>query len=423
MPIELFTGLPGASKTAFLVDRIIEEGEKENPRPLVAMGINGLQPGLATVLDNPTRWAEITDREQGDCTCPLIGGEPLEETGTFQPHTHRIPRGAIVFIDEAWKWFGHLHDAGRQSTPRHVLDLAEHRHMGIDFIWTTQGPNQIYPFARNLIADHMHIVRKFRTQIVDVYKWGELQEDVKSDARRAQALHEVKGIPKRAFGKYKSSEEHTIKARIPWKVALIPVCIVGALIAAWLAYVNLRPSTVSANVAGAMNPGLPGSSPTVAAVPADVRRENVTALDKHRPEAQDEYYAAMRPRNAVLPWSAPLFDERPAVADPRLFCMESGAGLGADGVHRAGSYTCITEQGSRVVLTEPQAKLLARWGEPYNPYKQPLEQPREASTLSALVPEATAAVEPRPRVVLGSVGTVGRPAVDPTFGTITRPIP
>lgn len=144
MPIELFTGQPGNGKTALMMERLLEEAAK-GERPIFASGIDGLQPGLASVLEDPRDWKSV-------------------------------PVGSLIFVDEAWKWFGHLHDATRQATPKHVLDLAEHRHQGIDFIWTTQQPNQLYPFVRGLIGSHHHVVRRFGTKLIDVFSWGELRD-------------------------------------------------------------------------------------------------------------------------------------------------------------------------------------------------------------------------------------------------------
>jgi hypothetical protein len=128
-----------------MVERLSEEAEK-GERPLFAAGVDGLQPGMAAELVDPREWNAVKPGVAGDCNC--TAGPP--------GHAHVVPDGSLIFVDEAWKWFGHLHDASRQATPPHVLQLAEHRHRGIDFVWTTQGPNQLYPFVRPLIADHYH---------------------------------------------------------------------------------------------------------------------------------------------------------------------------------------------------------------------------------------------------------------------------
>src|SRR5690606_6192513 len=129
----------GHGKTSLMVEHLLKEAKAKDPRPLVAYGIDGLKPGLATVLKDPREWNAVREGE----TCHCHDTENSEAC-----ESHVIPNGALIFVDEAWKWFGHLHNATRQSVPPHVLALAEHRHRGIDFVWTMQSPIQIYPFAR-----------------------------------------------------------------------------------------------------------------------------------------------------------------------------------------------------------------------------------------------------------------------------------
>ncbi|MGJ4801774.1 zonular occludens toxin domain-containing protein [Luteimonas sp. SDU82] len=400
MPIELLTGLPGTSKTTRLVARMIEESQKKNPRPLVAMGVNGLKPGLATILDDPRKWSEVIDRTQGPCTCPLIGGDIDPETGKYPPHTHRIPAGALVFIDEAWKWFGHLQDASRQATPKHVLDLAEHRHMGIDFVWTTQAPQQIYPFARAMVNTHTHIVRKFGTQLCDTYSWGELQEDYKSEGRRAAALKGTSAMPKHAWEWFTSTQENTIKAKIPFRVVALPLLLIGAALAAWTAYVNLRPATATEAAAVGPDSGLPEPAP---------REDRAAARERtSRPATAAEYAALHLPRFATMPHTAPVFDDREPLSDPLLMCMSGEAGIDAQGEFKEGACTCLSEQGTRYDIGEGECRRVARWGQPYNPYRrtggqQPQDrrsEPQEAR------PMARGPVDG----VAGEGGAGGRPA-------------
>ena len=416
MPIELITGKPGNFKTAFLVDRMLAEGEKPNPRPLVAFGINGLEPGIATTYTDPRRWSEITDRNQGDCTCPLYGGEPGPD-GTYPPHTHLIPRGALIFVDEAWKWFGHLHDASRQATPRHVLDLAEHRHMGVDFIWTAQGPNQLYPFVRPLIADHEHLVRRWGTMFVDSFKWEELNEDVKSTTKRENALRATKAAPKNAFGKYKSAEEHTIKRNIPWRVVALPAILIAALAAGWLAFLKLQPSAV-AQATGLEGPA--AGSPAAADQPAwqapESRADRWTTLA--------DYAADHLPRFATMPWTAPVYDGRSVTVDPQLYCMASTSGLDANGEFKEEGCSCMTEQGTRYEISPGECRRVARYGTPYNPYKERQQDRQQHDRSRDPQPQYVSTTPigraPPPTFQGGAVGTVGAPGVAQEFGTLTR---
>lgn len=378
MPIEVYTGKPGNGKTALMMERLHAEAEKAE-RPIYAAGIEGLQPGLATELGDPRQWNDIDPDGNPVCTCDK---HP-------EPHAHMLPNGALCFIDEAWKWFGHLHDASRQATPPHVLALAEHRHRGIDFIWTTQGPNQLYPFSRPLIADHYHVVRRFGTQMIEVYKWEELQEDIKSPSKREAAIRTTRSLPKAVFGSYKSADAHTIKAKVPLRVWVLPLLLLAAVGLVWGAFAMLRPATAGETAEGGAS-GLPDarpdSDPPPAASTGTRRRTYATAAD---------YLEAHQPRMNSLPWSAPIFDGRGITADPLLFCIEAGAGHDAQGNAQEGRLHCVTEQGTPYKLPEAEARHVARWGAPYNPYRQRAENMqqdpnRDQGDRTAAAPTATA---------------------------------
>lgn len=418
MAIEIYTGKPGNGKTAFLVERLMKEAEK-GERPIFAAGINGLAPGLATVLEDPRKWAEIIDYEQGPCTCPLVGGEMVDAaSGSYKPHTHRIPSGALVFIDEAWKWFGHLHDASRQATPKHVLDLAEHRHMGIDFVWTTQGPNQLYPFVRPLIANHTHCVRRYNTHFVDTFTWEELQEDVKSSGRRESSQRATKTLPKSAFGNYKSAQAHTMKRNIPWRVVALPGLLLAVVLAGWAAYAKLRPSAMTDSTAAEG-----ASASLLAPPPATASRSS--GGEERQPLTPTEYATHHLPRFATMPWTAPVFDHRQVTVDPRLFCMASGPGMRSNGEWSDGGCHCVTEQGTRYDIGEGECRRVARWGTPYNPYRGAGER-EDRREGYALAPEQRSYLQ-RSRELApfsgGIAGSAPRPMVAPEFGTVTRPQP
>ncbi|MDC7805227.1 zonular occludens toxin domain-containing protein [Luteimonas sp BLCC-B24] len=395
MPIEIYTGKPGNGKTALMMERLVAEATKKDPRPLFAYGIDGLEPGLATVLKDPREWNAVKPGEV--CTC--------HDTDDAGPCTaHVIPNGAMIFIDEAWKWFGHLHDASRQATPAHVLALAEHRHRGIDMVWTAQGPNQIYPFARPLIADHYHTVRRFGTQLIDVFKWEELQEEVKSTARRELAIRQTRALPKSVFGRYKSAEQHTIKRKLPWRLVLLPLLPIAIAGCAWWAYVTLRPSAAPAPAQEAGAAGLPAAPPTAAPQSA--------ATPQSRAATPAEYVETHTPRFATMPWSAPIFDGRAAVSDPLLMCMSSTGGLDAQGEWKEPSCGCRTEQGTMYDIAIEECLLVAKRGMPYNPYRERVQPERAAQP----EPVARAEGDAERRVLIGVGGRVGDIASYGDFG-------
>lgn len=383
MPIELFTGQPGNGKTALMVERLIAEAKKAE-RPLFYAGIKGLRPGLATLIKDIREWNAVKPGEV--CTCDDYEGQEDENGDPVisKCTAHVVPAGSLIFVDEAWKWFGHLHDASRQATPPHALKLAEHRHRGIDFVWTSQQPNQLYPFVRGLIADHHHVVRRFGTRFIDVFSWGELVEDVKSTAKREHAQRKTRTLPSDAFGAYKSAEVHTIKAKLPLKVLAVPLLAVAAIVLGWWAYSSLRPDAFAETVTGKQTANAaPAASPSSAVPVGD------GASSGPKWETRTEYAVAHLPRFGTMPWTAPVYDQRGITADPQLFCMASLSGTVADGTRREPSCTCLTEQGTRYELSGPECRTVARHGQPYNPYKQRRDE--SAPTGNAMAADSTVA--------------------------------
>jgi hypothetical protein len=395
MPIDVFTGQPGNGKTSFMMERLVSEAKKKNPRPLWAGGIDGLAPGLASVLKDPREWNAVKPGET--CTC--------DDTENEEPCTaHVVPNGSLIFIDEAWKWFGHLHDATRQATPLHVLKLAEHRHRGIDFVWTTQMPNQLYPFVRGLIGTHTHVVRRFGTQFVELFRWNELQEDVKSISRRENAVRTTATLPKGNRDKWKSAEEHTIKASIPWRLAVLPLAVVVVIVAGVVVYKRMQPEAVAESaLQSGGSPGLPGDRPGAGGAlnaQADIMYSSPAA-----------YVAAMKPRVEYLPASAPIYDGRQVQAYPEAYCVVSGPGRDAQGEWRDGGCTCYTQQMTRVAMHPDACRKIALDRGDFDPYREP---PREPVRAVAAVGGAggTPAVDGAQAPAVAVVG-IGYPGQDP----------
>lgn len=340
MPIDLYTGQPGNGKTALMMERLTAEAAKAE-RPVYAAGIDGLNVDGVVILEDARRW---NDRD--------ANGEFI------------VPDGSLIFVDEVWKFFGHLQDASRAPNPPHVLALAEHRHRGIDFVWTTQMPNQLYPFARGLIADHYHVVRRFGTQFVDVFQWGELNEDVKSQARRENAQRTTRRLPSAVFEKYKSATLHTIKRRIPWKVWAIPLVLVAGVGALLFAVQHLRAKSMADRLSGK-------ETSAAQAAPAPAGGSSPVRIAYSTAEEYQKFTAALVP---AAPWTAPAFAGRQVASDPKLFCMSSGAGRDASGKLQPESCHCFTEQGTPYVVPNvAMCKAIARDGAPYNPFQPPLD--------------------------------------------------
>ncbi|KXB19792.1 zonular occludens toxin domain-containing protein [Xylella fastidiosa] len=348
MPIHVITALPGGGKTAILVE-MLEAEAKRAARPLFAAGIDGLQPGLATVLEDPSQW------------------NAKDAQGNYV-----VPDGSLVFVDEAWKWFGRKYGGGglRQTTPDHVLELAEHRHRGLDFVWTTQlAHKQLYPFVHGLIGRHTFIKRRFGTRFLDVWEWDELVEDVNSSSNRQFSRHQVRTLPKHVYSLYKSAEVHTIRSRIPLRIFLIPSAFVLVVFCGVYAWRSFRPDSIGTTLLGQQSP----QKAELAEPVGTVGRSSGGPIGGGQTPRWATAVAYARdhlPRFPTMPWTAPVFDGRSLTADPQLICMSGGEGLDAQGKYKGASCTCYTEQGTRYDLLEAECRRIARLGPVYNPYRE-----------------------------------------------------
>lgn len=339
--IRLITGVPGHFKTSLMMEELLkaikanEEARAKGGtvRPLFVCGVDELDPGLdVSILEDARQWASCPD-------------------------------GALIFVDEAWKWFGHLSGTDGRQTPPEILGLAEHRHRGMDFVWTSQGINQIFPFARPLIAPHVHVVRRFNSMVLDVYEWGESVDDPKSQAMRDRSTHSIRTAPRSGWKHYKSASVHTMKTRIPFRVflAIAAVVLVG-LPLLYFGVSRILPEAQAARLAELA----PGGS----AAGADASPGGVVLGERGDPQLDPVAYALQfQPRVPGMHGSQPIFGEREVRAEPRTFCVISGGQF--DNRCR-----CYTEQVTPIAdVRDDVCRTAARHGA-YDPFLRPMEARR-----------------------------------------------
>lgn len=341
MPITAITGTPGAGKTLRALQRVLTEvgvkdqssveairaGLKTANRHVVVCGVEGLQPGLFDTMDDPNNWQDLPD-------------------------------GSLVLVDEAWKWWG-SHISGARTDQR-VLDLAVHRHRGFDFVLTCQQPSQLQPHVRGLIGEHLHVTRKFGTSTTVCYEWPSVQDSPNGVAAKNQAIEKVWTHPKPIYDLYQSATQHTIKRKLPIRMLLVPVIGLLALVAAGGA------------VYAVSNIGKKGAKDgATAAGGEDAPAAATSPAAKSTPLTPTEYAKRFLPRFATMPQSAPAYDDLEVAARPEVYCIASEPGLDANGEWQPATHTCLTEQGTRYELDAGEARTVARYGTPYNPYKAP----------------------------------------------------
>lgn len=312
--IRLISGLPGSGKSLRAVDYIVKA--RSEGRPVYVHGLNGLRDDLAEPCD-PNEW----------------------ET---------LPDGSIVIIDEAQKVWGQRRSG---DVPPHIRKLSEHRHRGFDFVLITQHPTMLDTYVRKLIGEHSHLIRQFGMQAAKVITWGECYEDPQSLATRQRGTESLWRYPKECYELYKSATMHTVKKRIPFRLAIIPVFVILAAVLGWFALGSMG-DLVGTDVSP---DAIPAALASVGPASAGVRRDGVKYADAL------EYVQAHVPRVDGMPWSAEVFDGRGTRTEPDIMCV----------ISEAKGCRCYTEQMTRVRLGIYRCNSIAKDGI-YNPYRRPL---------------------------------------------------
>ena len=323
-PITLFTGKPGAGKTAQLVAEILKMQKEEEGRPIFALGINGLRADLAAELtmEQLRKWWEL-------------------------------PPGSIVCIDECQE--EHLMPRDRGTPAEWVQRLAKVRHYGMSFLLTTQHPANMSSFVRRLIGRHVHTVRKFQSGVVQRFEWEGCADDPESRAARKQSTETVGTLPKEVFDLYKSSQLHTMKKRLPAKLYWFVLAVVVALVAAVsVPFVLKHAQKKNVELIGGG-----GAAATPATQAAASRDSADLALRQNDPSKW------MTPRVEGMPWTAPMFDGLAVTARPRLFCIAS-----------EDDCICNTEQGTRYAVKPGTCRVIATSGV-YDPFREPEREERQ----------------------------------------------
>lgn len=313
MPVKIWTGLPGAGKTAALVEAILAFKVKHPDRPVYAININGLAPGIAEplTLQELSRWWEL-------------------------------PPGSLICIDECQEDDFFPLDQGKPE--EWVKRISKVRHEGMDFWMTTQHPSLMSSYVRRLVDQHVHTVRKFNTSIVQRYTWGRCMEGCEKGGAQKAAVVTTGTLPKAVFDSYKSSNDHNMKTRVPFRVYALVACVVVAIAGACAAPYMIHRAQAK-NIES-----LSGSK-------AEGVSDGKVVDDAMR---HKDYAKWLEPRVVGMPWTAPAYDAAAVKAEPKIYCI----------AWEDGKTNCITEQGTRLNVPAVTARLIAMNGV-YNPFLPP----------------------------------------------------
>lgn len=296
MTIELQTGLPGACKTLYTLDRV-EALRKQTGRPVFYHGIN-IYP------DKLTEWQKLDDPKDW----------------------HKCPPEAIVIIDEAQRLFRPRPNGSKVEEYEEMLET--HRHGGIDLILLTQRPRLVAVNVRELVGRHLHAHRTFGMQRSMIYQWSECKMNTQS--RQDADSKTMYRFNKEVFTWYKSAEAHTMKASIPFKVWVLLSLLV--MIPALVGYVwwhlqkkseGLEPSTMVDQVSSV----------------GQGTQQKQQVGQARKVLSPVEYVAQFQPRVSGLAYTAPAYDEvtKPVRAPYPAACVQ--------GKSRC---QCYTQQGTKL---------------------------------------------------------------------------
>lgn len=309
--ITLITGVPGAGKTLYAVDQILQPEAKAG-RQLFVDGIPDL----------------------------LITHEPAPDPLDWPKWA---PEGAHIVIDEVQRVW--RPEAAGRAIPDSIAQLETHRHRGLDFTIMTQHPSLIHSNVRRLVGRHIHVRRTALG--VYVYEYPECMNS--PDTAYKSALTKVRWPhPKRSFGAYKSASIHQkVKFRIPRAAIVFVACI--CLIGGLGFYLYNRVLSPSSAPVTASAP----SSNLASTQPVQSSGARVNVVDD--PDIREQFI----PRVYGEPATAPAYDHlRQVVSMPVI------AACIAD----ADRCLCYTQQMTKVDMTDSQCRQHATRGV-FDPYR------------------------------------------------------
>lgn len=339
MAITLITGLPGNAKTLYSIREVVDWAAREN-RAVYYSGVKGL------LIDDPrlkgTEWTEF---------------DPLTWHET-------VPSGSIIFIDEAQKIF---RSRSLGSIPgKHVTELEEHRHKGIDFVMVTQHPSLVDPAVRKLTQIHKHLVRIWGAPATTVHRWDAVRDNCDKPSARKDSESSKWVFDKSLYGVYHSADVHTMKFRLPGRVKLLLVLPVLFAALAYVAYSSLRRvanpgEELSAVAAHAGQVGSAGAGSPAGGVGA--RAGGSVPLAVSDPLEDAKQYVAMRtPRVEGLPETAPRYDALtvPVRVPVPAMCIQTGSERRPD--EGEIKCRCYTQQATPVAVPFAMCVELAQGG-------------------------------------------------------------
>lgn len=251
------------------------------------------------------------------------------------------PDGSIIVIDEVQ--LVEPYSDLKNKTNDIVQELTIHRHRGFDFYFITQAPSLLHPTIKELIGCHYHITRPYgRTP--KVYQYGSCRAYPNTMVNKINCEDKFSFKPQdRIFKLYKSTSINTHKGRIPKGVfifaSIAMLCIFGFL---------YMVTTKDMGLVGDMANTAVGKPVTQHHEKNEQNQENLSSDKK---QSLDENAQQHNSANSVEPpQNMQLQDEKPIIVG----CIEMGE-----------KCNCYHEQGGIIDVSKQECK---RYIQGYRPY-------------------------------------------------------
>lgn len=268
-----------------------------------------------------------------------------------------LPDGAVCLVDEAYQHGMLPKRAPGAKVPRHVDELARHRHRGLDFIFVSQSPSkQCDEFIVDLIEEQVHVRRLFGSNFVRLKVFDRHE---RSPDKATPLTIKRHTLNRKSKGLYQSTVLDTTERRIPWYFWAFGVLLIAVPIGAVYNWSHLMGrfqgrsnDEDSKRIEAGEGRGNGARSATVAKAAPPLRERDLIAW--------------LTPRVKGQPWTAPAYDRLEVPREPpRVFCMSSGHMKGEHWMSE--QCTCLTEQGTRYYMEHSQCATVAQYGQ-YEPF-------------------------------------------------------
>lgn len=211
--ITIITGTPGAGKTLYAISKLL----------LPLIGTTVKQEVDGEVIEHPRKI--YTNIKGLTIDHELIDGGA---NGGLRNWQEWAKPGAVIVFDEIQKiWTPR---ANGSAVPEDIKALETHRHMGVDFVFITQGLMLTERNLAMLCNRHLHVRRVANMPFAIVYEWDHASRTLLYSKSITKQMWRY---DKKVFKLYHSSDLHTKQPRkMP---GLIWFILIGVIALAYLA--------------------------------------------------------------------------------------------------------------------------------------------------------------------------------------------